>query len=270
MSEGVYNVDPSRIERSVHPSSQRPGSIEEQRRAYRPGSNMTFEQLKDVARIEQDGKFAGGSKRDHRFRCTYQTATPSWWPSGALIIFTWQSSTASGLSSISSGKVRQRKTCRTKNGFWFLVLFFGSSLERADALNLRTRNQKPETRNQNQNQKPEPETRNQNQKPETRNGCLDGSFFKPSVRRADAREEPGLYVDRGRHARVGHRLEYRDIQRRQCRVVRPLPYAEADRLSGSVSGRTDSPRGVVSYPTFWTGAPAINLLKQCRRFAAGR
>lgn len=49
--EGVYNVDPSRIERSVHPRLAklgffRPASESE----YRTGNGMTFEQLKEVAR----------------------------------------------------------------------------------------------------------------------------------------------------------------------------------------------------------------------------
>jgi putative lumazine-binding protein len=56
--EGVYNVDPSLIERSVHPKLAKTGFYRGQKdETYRPGSNMTFEQLKDVARNwNKDGK----------------------------------------------------------------------------------------------------------------------------------------------------------------------------------------------------------------------
>jgi hypothetical protein len=56
--EGVYNVDPSRIERSVHPKLAKTGFYRGPKdETYRPASNMTFEQLKDVARNwNKDGK----------------------------------------------------------------------------------------------------------------------------------------------------------------------------------------------------------------------
>lgn len=49
--EGVYNVDPTRIERSVHPRMAKLGFFRGPDDAdYRDGSAMTFERLKDVAR----------------------------------------------------------------------------------------------------------------------------------------------------------------------------------------------------------------------------
>ena len=49
--EGVYTVDPSRIERSVHPKLAKLGFYRgPKEEAYRAGSNMTFEQLIEVAK----------------------------------------------------------------------------------------------------------------------------------------------------------------------------------------------------------------------------
>jgi hypothetical protein len=49
--EGIYNVEPSRIERSVHPKLAKTGFYQGQKdETYRPGSNMTFEQLVEVAK----------------------------------------------------------------------------------------------------------------------------------------------------------------------------------------------------------------------------
>ena len=56
--EGIYNVEPSRIERSVHPKLAKLGfyrpSAED---SYRPGSTMTFEKLVEVAKnYNKEGK----------------------------------------------------------------------------------------------------------------------------------------------------------------------------------------------------------------------
>lgn len=49
--EGIYNVEPSRIERSVHPKLAKTGFYQGSKdETYRPGSNMTFEQLVEVAK----------------------------------------------------------------------------------------------------------------------------------------------------------------------------------------------------------------------------
>src|SRR5262245_63062078 len=49
--EGVYNVDPSRIERSVHPKLVKLGfSRPPDEDAYRPGSTTTFERLVEIAK----------------------------------------------------------------------------------------------------------------------------------------------------------------------------------------------------------------------------
>jgi len=56
--EGIYNVDPSRIERSVHPKLAklgfyRPPAAE----AYNPGTAMTFERLIEIAKtFNKEGK----------------------------------------------------------------------------------------------------------------------------------------------------------------------------------------------------------------------
>ena len=76
--EGVYNVDPSRIERSVHPKLAKTGFYRGPKdEAYRPGSNMTFEQLKDVARNwNKDGKLRKDAPKEITvFDVLDQTAT---------------------------------------------------------------------------------------------------------------------------------------------------------------------------------------------------
>lgn len=76
--EGVYNVDPSRIERSVHPKLAKTGFYRGAKdETYRPGSNMTFEQLKDVARNwNKDGKLRKDAPKEITvFDVLDQTAT---------------------------------------------------------------------------------------------------------------------------------------------------------------------------------------------------
>ena len=49
--EGIYGVDPSRVERSVHPKLAKIGFYRGPNdQEFRSGSNMTFEQLIDVAK----------------------------------------------------------------------------------------------------------------------------------------------------------------------------------------------------------------------------
>jgi hypothetical protein len=56
--EGIYNVDPSRIERSVHPKLAKLGFYRPPADdAYRPGSAMTFERLVEIAKnYNKEGK----------------------------------------------------------------------------------------------------------------------------------------------------------------------------------------------------------------------
>jgi hypothetical protein len=56
--EGIYNVEPSRIERSVHPKLAKLGFYRQPADdAYRPGSTMTFERLVEVAKnFNKEGK----------------------------------------------------------------------------------------------------------------------------------------------------------------------------------------------------------------------
>jgi len=56
--EGIYNVEPSRIERSVHPKLAKLGFYRGPKDdAYRPGSTMTFERLVEVAKnYNKEGK----------------------------------------------------------------------------------------------------------------------------------------------------------------------------------------------------------------------
>jgi hypothetical protein len=56
--EGIYNVEPSRIERSVHPKLAKLGFYRPPADdAYRPGSAMTFERLVEVAKnYNKEGK----------------------------------------------------------------------------------------------------------------------------------------------------------------------------------------------------------------------
>jgi hypothetical protein len=56
--EGIYNVEPSRIERSVHPKLAKLGFYRPPADdAYRPGSAMTFERLVEIAKnYNKEGK----------------------------------------------------------------------------------------------------------------------------------------------------------------------------------------------------------------------
>jgi hypothetical protein len=56
--EGIYTVDPSRIERSVHPKLAKLGFYRPPAEdAYRPGSTMTFERLVEIAKnYNKEGK----------------------------------------------------------------------------------------------------------------------------------------------------------------------------------------------------------------------
>ena len=56
--EGIYNVEPARIERSVHPKLAKLGFYRPPADdAYRPGSAMTFERLVEVAKnYNKEGK----------------------------------------------------------------------------------------------------------------------------------------------------------------------------------------------------------------------
>ena len=69
--EGIYNVEPSRIERSVHPKLAKLGFYRPPADdAYRPGATMTFERLVEVAKnYNKEGKLAEGrAERDYDFR----------------------------------------------------------------------------------------------------------------------------------------------------------------------------------------------------------
>ena len=49
--EGIYGVDPSRVQRSVHPKLAKTGFYRGPNdQAFRPGSNMTFDQLMEIAK----------------------------------------------------------------------------------------------------------------------------------------------------------------------------------------------------------------------------
>ena len=56
--EGIYNVEPSRIERSMHPKLAKLGFCRPPADdAYRPGSAMTFEKLIEIAKnCNKEGK----------------------------------------------------------------------------------------------------------------------------------------------------------------------------------------------------------------------
>jgi hypothetical protein len=56
--EGIYNVEPSRIERSVHPKLAKLGFYRPPADdAYRPSSTMTFERLVEIAKnYNKEGK----------------------------------------------------------------------------------------------------------------------------------------------------------------------------------------------------------------------
>lgn len=64
--EGIYNVDPSRIERSVHPKLAKLGFYRPPAEdAYRPGSTMTFEKLVEIAKnYNKEGKLPKDAPRE--------------------------------------------------------------------------------------------------------------------------------------------------------------------------------------------------------------
>ena len=66
--EGIYGVDPSRIERSVHPKLAKIGFYRGPNdQEFRPGSNMTFEQLIERRKKLEQGRQAaqGCAQRGH-------------------------------------------------------------------------------------------------------------------------------------------------------------------------------------------------------------
>jgi hypothetical protein len=76
--EGVYNVDPARIERSVHPKLAKTGFYRgPQDETYRPASAMTFAQLIEVAKTwNKAGKLRKDAPKEITiYEVTDQTAT---------------------------------------------------------------------------------------------------------------------------------------------------------------------------------------------------
>jgi hypothetical protein len=66
--EGIYGVDPSRVERSVHPKLAKIGFYRgPNEQAFRAGSNMTFEQLIGIAKKLEQRRQApkGCAERGH-------------------------------------------------------------------------------------------------------------------------------------------------------------------------------------------------------------
>ena len=56
-AEGVYEVDPTRIELSVHPNLSKGGFFKQDGEAIYSHTSMTYEQMKDLARTyNEDGK----------------------------------------------------------------------------------------------------------------------------------------------------------------------------------------------------------------------
>jgi putative lumazine-binding protein len=64
--EGVYNVDPSRIERSVHPNLAKLGfSRPPDEDAYRPAATTTFERLVEIAKnYNKEGKLSQDAPKE--------------------------------------------------------------------------------------------------------------------------------------------------------------------------------------------------------------
>jgi Putative lumazine-binding len=64
--EGIYNVEPSRIERSVHPKLAKLGFYRPPADdAYRPGSTMTFERLVEIAKnYNKEGKLSKDAPKE--------------------------------------------------------------------------------------------------------------------------------------------------------------------------------------------------------------
>lgn len=76
--EGVYNVEPARIERSVHPKLAKLGFYRAPaENTYRPGNAMTFERLVEVAKnYNKDGKLRKDAPKEITiFEVQDQTAT---------------------------------------------------------------------------------------------------------------------------------------------------------------------------------------------------
>ncbi|MGH9796504.1 MAG: nuclear transport factor 2 family protein [Candidatus Acidiferrales bacterium] len=76
--EGVYNVDPSRIERSVHPKLAKTGFYRgPQDATYRAPGNMSFERLKEVAATyNKEGRLPKDAPKEITvFEVLDQTAT---------------------------------------------------------------------------------------------------------------------------------------------------------------------------------------------------
>src|SRR5688572_18699695 len=64
--EGIYNVEPARIERSVHPNLAKLGFYRPPAEvAYRPGRTMAFQQLLEIAKTyNKDGKLRKDAPKD--------------------------------------------------------------------------------------------------------------------------------------------------------------------------------------------------------------
>ena len=76
--EGIYNVEPARIERSVHPNLAKLGFYRPPAEtAYRPGSKMAFQQLVEIARTyNKEGKLRKDAPKEIAiFDVLEQTAT---------------------------------------------------------------------------------------------------------------------------------------------------------------------------------------------------
>lgn len=82
--EGVYEVDPTRIERSVHPNLSKGGFFKQEGEATYSYTSMTYEQMKDLARTyNKDGKMPKDAPKEVViFDMTDQIATAkliAWW-----------------------------------------------------------------------------------------------------------------------------------------------------------------------------------------------
>ena len=76
--EGIYNVEPARIERSVHPNLAKLGFYRPPAEtAYRPGRSMAFQQLVEIARTyNKEGKLRKDAPKEIAiFDVLEQTAT---------------------------------------------------------------------------------------------------------------------------------------------------------------------------------------------------
>src|SRR5215204_5914021 len=64
--EGIYNVEPARIERSVSPNLAKTGFYRPPTEtAYRPGRSMAFQQLVEIAKnFNKDGKLRKDPPKD--------------------------------------------------------------------------------------------------------------------------------------------------------------------------------------------------------------